>query len=30
MGERFAFIGLAKAIDGPLPGFRMQDMRHRL
>jgi SAM-dependent MidA family methyltransferase len=30
MGERFAFIGLARDIDGPLPGFRMQDMRHRL
>jgi len=30
MGERFAFIGLAKDIDGPLPGFRMQDRRHRL
>ncbi|UCC56434.1 MAG: SAM-dependent methyltransferase [Gammaproteobacteria bacterium] len=30
MGERFAFIGLAKGVDGPLPGFRMQDIRHRL
>ncbi len=30
MGERFAFIGLARAVDGPLPGFRLQDMRHRL
>jgi SAM-dependent MidA family methyltransferase len=30
MGERFAFIGLAKGVDGPLPGFRMQDRRHRL
>ncbi|MDH3899492.1 MAG: SAM-dependent methyltransferase [Gammaproteobacteria bacterium] len=30
MGERFAFIGLAKGVDGALPGFRMQDMRQRL
>lgn len=30
MGERFAFIGLARAVDGPLPGFRMQDRRQRL
>ena len=30
MGERFAFIGLAKGVEGPLPGFRMQDRRHRL
>jgi SAM-dependent MidA family methyltransferase len=30
MGERFAFIGLAKAVHGPLPGFRMQDRRPRL
>jgi SAM-dependent MidA family methyltransferase len=30
MGERFAFIGLAKAVHGPLPGFRMQDRRQRL
>jgi SAM-dependent MidA family methyltransferase len=30
MGERFAFIGLARDVDGPLPGFRMQDMRYRL
>ena len=30
MGEHFAFIGLAKGVDGALPGFRMQDMRQRL
>jgi SAM-dependent MidA family methyltransferase len=30
MGERFAFIGLARAVDGPLPGFRMQDRRQNL
>ncbi len=30
MGERFKFIGLAKGIDGPVPGFRLQDFRDRL
>jgi SAM-dependent MidA family methyltransferase len=30
MGERFKFIGLARALDTPLPGFRMQDLRGRL
>lgn len=30
MGERFKFIGLARAIEPPLPGFRMQDLRGRL
>jgi SAM-dependent MidA family methyltransferase len=30
MGERFKLIGLARGVDGPLPGFRTQDLRHRL
>ena len=30
MGERFKFIGLTRALDTPLPGFRMQDLRGRL
>jgi SAM-dependent MidA family methyltransferase len=30
MGERFKFIGLTKGLDEPVPGFRLQDFRHRL
>lgn len=30
MGERFKFIGLAKDLAGPVPGFRLQDQRGRL
>ena len=30
MGERFKCIGLARGIDQPVPGFRMQDQRGRL
>lgn len=30
MGERFKFIALARALEAPLPGFRMQDLRGRL
>jgi len=30
MGERFKAIALARGLDGPLPGFRLQDMRYRL
>jgi SAM-dependent MidA family methyltransferase len=30
MGERFKFIGLSKDIETPVPGFRLQDFRHRL
>jgi SAM-dependent MidA family methyltransferase len=30
MGERFKLIGLAHGVDGPVPGFRAQDLRHRL
>lgn len=30
MGERFKCIALTRGIETPLPGFRMQDFRHRL
>jgi SAM-dependent MidA family methyltransferase len=30
MGERFKFIGLSKGMEVPVPGFRVQDFRHRL
>jgi len=30
MGERFKCIGLSRGIDPSLPGFRLQDFRHRL
>ena len=30
MGECFKFIGLTRDIENPIPGFRLQDFRHRL
>jgi SAM-dependent MidA family methyltransferase len=30
MGERFQCIGLTRGLDDEIPGFRLQDMRHRL
>lgn len=30
MGERFKCIGLTRALDIPVPGFRLQDQRERL
>jgi len=30
MGERFKLIGLGKGVAAPVPGFRAQDLRHRL
>jgi len=30
MGERFKCIGLARGVDIPVPGFRLQDQRERL
>jgi SAM-dependent MidA family methyltransferase len=30
MGERFQCIGLTRGLDIDVPGFRMQDLRHRL
>jgi SAM-dependent MidA family methyltransferase len=30
MGERFQCIGLTRDLDFDIPGFRMQDLRHRL
>ena len=30
MGERFKCMGLTRALDMELPGFRLQDFRHRL
>jgi SAM-dependent MidA family methyltransferase len=30
MGERFQCIGLTRGLDDEIPGFHLQDMRHRL
>jgi hypothetical protein len=30
MGERFQCIALTRDLDSALPGFRRQDLRHRL